>query len=317
MTEPQKNSEYSNHEIDLRDLFSIFWAGKWVIITITLVSAVGGIVFALSLPNIYKAEALVAPANNEQTPQVPGQLGSLASLAGVNISEDASSKIVMAKEILKSRAFISNFIRRHNLEVQLMATNGWDFKKGKWVFDQEVYNPKTNTWLKNDEGETLAPTDWDLVKEFRQNHFSLSQSDDTGMITISIKNQSPKAAQQWTTWLVKDINEHMRAEDVQEANKRIDYLRDKIEQTSLTGMKQVFYQLIESETRTAMLANASDEYVFKTVDPAMVPEEESEPRRVLICVAATMFGGVVGIFVVIILGTTRKRKGEHSEGKAE
>ncbi|PVY70816.1 LPS O-antigen subunit length determinant protein (WzzB/FepE family) [Tamilnaduibacter salinus] len=300
MNERTEQAYYPDDEIDLRDLFRTLWDGKWLIMAITFVFAVGGVAYALWLPDIYKSEALLAPANGEQSRQLGGQLGSLASLAGVNIGEDGSSKVVIAKETLKSRAFLADFIRRHNLEVPLMATEGWNVEKGEWIIDREVYNPETNTWLNDDEGESMKPSDWDLVKRFRQELLSVSQSEDTGMITVSIDSKSPVAAQQWTEWLVEDINEHMREQDVREANKRIDYLRDKLQETNITGMQQVFYQLIESETRTVMLANASDEYVFETVDPAVIPEEESEPSRALICVVITILGGMLAVFVVFI-----------------
>lgn len=73
-------------------------------------------------------------------------------------------------------------------------------------------------------------------------------------------------------------------------------------------MQQVFYQLIESETRTVMLANAQREYVFKTIDPAVVPQEKSAPKRALIAVLATMLGGILGVFVVLIRAFIRNGK---------
>ena len=77
-------------------------------------------------------------------------------------------------------------------------------------------------------------------------------------------------------------------------------------------MQQVFYQLIESETRTVMLANAQQEYVFKTVDPAVVPQEKSEPKRSLICIVATMLGGMLGVFIVFVRAFIRTDKNEQA-----
>jgi LPS O-antigen subunit length determinant protein (WzzB/FepE family) len=108
-------------------------------------------------------------------------------------------------------------------------------------------------------------------------------------------------AKEWAEKLVHDINEHMREQDVKEAEARIAYLEGKLQETNIAGMQQVFYQLIESETRTVMLANAQDEYIFKTVDPAVVPQEKSEPKRALIAVVATMLGGMLGVFTVFII----------------
>lgn len=73
--EPQKESNqnylpYPPHpqqdhdEIDLRELFKALWEGKWIVIATTFVIAVSAVLYALSLPNIYKADALLAPAES-------------------------------------------------------------------------------------------------------------------------------------------------------------------------------------------------------------------------------------------------------------
>ncbi|PPK51384.1 Wzz/FepE/Etk N-terminal domain-containing protein [Marinobacter persicus] len=306
---------YPDDEIDLRELFATLWRGKWIIILFTIVFAAAGVFYALSKPNIYQASVLLAPAQSEGSgPSISGQLGGLASLAGVNLGGGGSGKTTMAKEVLQSRAFLTDFIHRHNLTVPLMATEGWNMEREAWVINEEVYNPETQEWLTDEEGESLKPTDWDLVKAFKE-HLSISSNDETGMITLSIKSQAPPVAADWAEKLVHDINEHMREQDVNEAEARIAYLEEKLSETNIAGMQQVFYQLIESETRTVMLANAQNEYIFKTVDPAVVPQEKSEPKRALIAIVATMLGGMLGVFTVFVIAFIRSGK-ERNEAKA-
>lgn len=297
----QQPAYYPDDEIDLRELFATLWAGKWVIFAFTLIFAAGGVAFALIKPNIYQASALVAPANEEGGARgLGGQLGGLASLAGISLGGGSSNQTVIAKEVLQSRAFLTDFIHRHQLAVPLIAVDGWNQEKQQWQYNREIYNPETETWLQDSEGKSLAPTDWDLVKAFQENHLNVSDNKDTGMLTISIKNLSPIAAKEWVTLLVADINEYMRKENVSTAEARIAYLEGKLNETNIAGMQQVFYQLIESETRTVMLANAQREYVFRTIDPAVVPQEKSEPKRALIVVVATLLGGMLGVFVVFV-----------------
>ena len=57
-------SDQYDDEIDLRELFSVLWAGKVKIIAITAVFAVASVIYALSVPNQYKASALLAPAQS-------------------------------------------------------------------------------------------------------------------------------------------------------------------------------------------------------------------------------------------------------------
>ena len=81
-------------EIDLRELFSVLWVGKKLIVVITAVFAVVSVVYALSLPNEYKASAVVSPAGSggSSLGSMAGQLGGLASLAGINIGSGESNE---------------------------------------------------------------------------------------------------------------------------------------------------------------------------------------------------------------------------------
>ena len=52
--------------IDLGELFTVLWSGKVKIMVITAVFAVGSVIYALSIPNQYKATALLAPAQSNK-----------------------------------------------------------------------------------------------------------------------------------------------------------------------------------------------------------------------------------------------------------
>lgn len=301
MNQALQPQHYQDDEIDLRELFATLWAGKWLIIVVTALFAAGGVAYALYKPNVYQASVLLAPANDEGGVKgLSGQLGGLASLAGINLGGGSSNKTVIAKEVLQSRAFLADFIHRHDLSVPLMATKGWNLQSQSWEYDREIYIPESGQWLNDDEGKSLKPTDWDLVKSFKDEHLNVSENQDNGFVTVTVKSLSPPAAQHWAQWLVKDINERIRRDDVAAAESRINYLKEKLNDTNIAGMQQVFYQLIENETRTVMLANAQPEYVFKTIDPAVVPQEKSGPKRALIAIVATMLGGMVGVLMVFV-----------------
>ena len=120
------------------------------------------------------------------------------------------------------------------------------------------------------------------------------------MVSISIEHYSPEVATQWLLWLVRDINTALREQDKAEAQRSIDYLTVKLKETQLADMQTVFYQLIEEQTKNLMLAQVQDEFAFKIIDPAVVPEEEAGPKRALICVLAVLLGGMLGMGIVLI-----------------
>ncbi|OOF31723.1 Wzz/FepE/Etk N-terminal domain-containing protein [Salinivibrio proteolyticus] len=308
---PPISQQVDSDEIDLRELFAALWQGKWLIIAMTFVFAVAGVGYSLYLPNIYKSEALLAPANDQGgggLASMAGQLGGLASLAGVNLGSGGGSETEIALATLQSRQFISEFIHTHKLAVPLAATEGWDDETNQWIINLERYNPETQTWLKPDDApadQPAMPTDWQLYKMFSE-QLSVNEKKDNGLITLSFESQSPVFAQQVVELLVNDINTHAKQEKLAETKTNIGYLRQQLDNTNLTQMQNVFYQLIEEQTKNLMLAEVQDEFVFKTVDPAIVPEEKAGPKRALICVLATLLGGMLGVAIVLVRFAFRK-----------
>lgn len=305
------NAPYQqDDEIDLRELFGIIWDGKWIIIAITFVFAVASVIYSLSLPNIYKAEATLAPTEEAQGQGFGEELGGLASLAGISMGKQQVDKVTMAMEILQSRQFIKNFVQKHNILPEVMAVKEWHQPSGELVFNQEVYNPRTDEWVREVEPpKEPEPSSWEYVKVFQDNMLLVEKDSATpGLINISVSHQSPIIAHQWVKWLIQDINNHMRQRDIQEAQSSMEYLQEELGETNLSNMQQVFYQLIEKQIQTIMLANVRPEYVFQVLDPAVVPEQKYAPSRALICVVGTFLGGLLSLLIVFIFHLVRASK---------
>ena len=301
-------------EIDLAELWHAIWSGKLLIIAISALFAISSVIYAINQPNIYRATTLLAPASEQGgaggLSKMAGQFGGLASLAGINLGGGGTDKTGLALEILKSRLFLENFIAKHQLLVPLMAANNWDANSNTLAIDNEIYNSETNTWLREVKApKKPEPSPWEAFKAFQQ-VLSVSTDKESGMITLAIEYYSPEVATQWLVWLVDDINSTMREQDKLEAQNSIDYLSKKLQETQLADMQTVFYQLIEEQTKTIMLAEVSQEYVLKTIDPANAPEEKAKPKRALIVVLGTMLGGILSVLIVLIRYFSAKNQQE-------
>ncbi len=299
---PMQNN-IADDEIDLRELFAVIWQGKWLIIAITALFAVASVVYAISQPNIYKSEALLAPAEQEGgggLSALAGQFGGLASLAGVNLGGGSSNKAQLAIEVLKSRQFTSDFIQKHNILPDLMAAESWNMQTNTVVYDSEIYDAQNDKWVREvDAPFKPKPSMQEAYKEFSE-ILTASTDKETGMVKISIEHVSPTVAQQWVDWLIKDINQTMKQRDVLEAIKSTDFLTQQLEQTKIADIRAVLYKLVEEQTKTIMFAKVRDEYVFKTIDAALVPEEKFKPKRALICVLGVLLGGMLSVMIVLI-----------------
>ena len=305
------NTQISNHfddEIDLRELFAVLWAGRVKIIAITAVFAVASVIYALSVPNQYQATILLSPSQstNSGISGALGQLGGLASLAGVSIGGGESNESQLAQEIMKSWGFIEGFISENDLAVEVYAAEGWDRRSNKLQLDQDVYDTKTNAWLVEGEfGQQGLPSSWELYKSFSE-RLEVSEDKKSGLISVSIEYYSPQMAKQWLDLYISSINKHMQERQMIKVDSNIEFLEAQIEKTEITGMREVFYTIIEEQIKSKMLAEASPNYAFEAVSPSMVPAEKSQPKRALICILGVLLGGMLSVLLVLVMHYARK-----------
>ena len=301
-------SDQYDDEIDLRELFSVLWAGKTKIIAITAVFAVASVIYALSVPNQYKATALLAPAQSDGggLSGALGQLDGLASLAGVSIGGGESSESQIAQEIMKSWSFVEGFIADNDLAVEVYAAEGWSKGSNELQINQDAYDSEGSEWLiEDDSGVVGPPSSWQLFKAFSE-RVAVSEDKKSGLVSVSIEYYSPQIAKQWLDLYISAINKHMQARQVKKVSNNISYLEAQIGKTSIAEMREVFYTIIEEQTKNKMVAEASPDYAFVAVSPSMVPEEKSQPKRALICILGTLLGGMLSVLLVLVMHYARK-----------
>jgi len=299
-------SDDKNYEIDFRELWRSIWSGRVTILIITFIFSVCCFVATLIIPNVYRSTAILTPASSSSSSslsKLASQFGGIASLAGIDIGAGGNDeKSQIALELLSTWRFQQDFIRENNIEKEVFAAIGWDSKSDEIIFDAELVDVESGNWIRDfdpDKGETLEPSGWELHEEFKDLVF-VRKDEETGFIHLSVEYYSPNLAREWVGKLVRSLNDHIRLQDRKEALSSIEYLEEQIQQTNIADMKSVFYELIEEQTKTLMLAEVSEEYVFKTISPAMKPEEEVRPKRAIIMIVGTLFGGFFSIIIVLI-----------------
>lgn len=305
-------SEYVD-DIDFKSIFKTLWRGKYWILMIVMIVGVISAVVVLNLPNIYRSETVLSPVSEAKSGAlagIAGQLGGLASLAGVSIGGGSGiDKATLAIETLKARIFLTDFIKRHEMTIPIMAAKAWDSVEKRWVIDPAIYDVNEKKWVRKVNAPmTPEPSELEVYRVFNQ-MVSISQDKKSQIVVLSVDSLSPIYAQKWANALVADINAYIRQKDVEQAERSIEYLSKEIEMTSITHMQAVLYQLIEEQKKTVMLASVRDGYVFQVIDPAVIPEEKNRPKRaviVLVSVIAALLAGAVG--VLFIYGSKKSSK---------
>ncbi len=307
----QNNIQNDTHqdEVFLREVFSIIWDGKFKIIALTSIFAVASVFYALSIPNQYKATALLAPAQSSVggISSASSQMGGLAALAGISVGGGNTSEAEIAQRIMQSWSFIEDFINNNDLSAQVFAVNGWNKDLDELQIDDGLYDVVNKQWvLEDDNGQVGPPNSWDMFKKFSK-RLEVSEIKKSNLLSVSIEFYSPFIAKKWVDMYVAAINLHMQNRQVIKTTKNIDYLEAQIQKTSIAEMRKVFYSIMEEQTKNKMLAEATPEYAFVVVSPTMVPEEKSQPARASICILITLLGGMVSCLLILVLHRFRNK----------
>ena len=295
------NIDKFDDEIDLQKLFLIVWDKKILIAAITSFAAIISVIYALSLPNLYISQSLLAPTGEEDS--LSSNLGSysgLASLTGIDLQSGGSSKSKEAITRIKSYDFFSKYFLLNIKLENLLALDEWVQQENTLIYNKELYDSNSNKWVRKvTHPQSIIPSDQEAFKKYKA-ILGLSIDKDTGFVSLSIEHKSPIIAKKWVNIIIKNINESMRELDKQKALNAINFLNESTNSTSVQSIKEVIAKLQESQMQTYMLASSNEEYIFKILDSPLVPEKKSGPNRASICIIGTLLGAIFSLFIVLI-----------------
>ena len=297
-----------NHYINLKDLLSVIYKRKILILSSTAIAAALSVIISLSLPNIYTSKSKLVPVTSENS--LANNLGgysSLAGLAGINLPKQKISKSTEAIERIKSYDFfVDVFMPRIKYE-DLVAYKDWDKVSNIIIYDEQIFSNEKK-WVRNSKpGKYAKPSYQEAFKIYRR-ILSISEDQQSSFVSIEVEHVSPHIAQEWVALIILSINNHMRDIDKEVAQNSVDYLITTAKQTNITQIKSVISQLIESHIQTLTLAESNKNYIFKPISSPIVPEEKTKPLRALISIFGTFFGFILCIFYIFIAHITKNKE---------
>lgn len=282
--------------IDAREMLATVRARRWWVIGSVVFFSVAFTAVALIMTPVYRAKAILIPTNTSQESGMGGggsalgQLGGLASLAGVEIgSKGSPTEEAMA--VLKSREFTERFINDRHLLPVLFAS--------KW-------NAAAGTWRG---GADQQPTPGRVYNYFNERIRSVELDKKTGLITVQVDWKGRLQSAQWANELVQQLNQEMRARAIAEADASLGFLEKELQTTSVVPVRDAVARLMETQVKKRMMANVTQQYVFRIVDHALPSDVDDplRPKKLLMFAGGPLVGLVMGILAVLVVGAPRPR----------
>ena len=267
----------------LSELYSLLFDYKKIIFLIPFLLSVITAAFSLSITAIYESQTTLA-ANSQSSSGLSGIINNsgLAAIAGITASSGNRNLGAEGIEILKSRKFITDFIKDEKILVNLMAAEGWDRDKNEVIINPDVYDIKNKRWTLGDDS---IPSDQEAYEAF-VNKMSLFKDVKTGFVTLKVRHFSPVIAKEWTEKLINSLNDYLREVDLVEAEKTISFLDKLLSENNLLEVNNSLVNLKQQQIKIIMNAKAREQYVFRVLDPPIAPEKRFSPKRTQIVVSS-------------------------------
>lgn len=290
MTTNAESRNPDGGEINITKTLTAVWKAKVMVMGMCVVGLVLGLVIGIVVPKKYEASVVISPVGSlgptgsasSALESAASHLGGLGGLLGVGgIGVDSRKEEALAT--LQSQQLTQDYIHGNNLLPILFAK--------KWESNRRVWRDATD-----------PPTLWKGNRLFDEKVRSLSTDPKTGLSTLTVTWTDPVLAAEWANGLVSLTNSYLREKAIKEARNNIDFLTQQAAKTTVVGIQQAIYSVLQEEISQITFAEGTQEYALKVIDPAFAPERPSTPKAWV----WALLGGLAALTLAVIFVVIRE-----------
>jgi uncharacterized protein involved in exopolysaccharide biosynthesis len=326
MNEETQNQE---DEISLIDLFAVLWRRKKMIITITVLGAIGAVVFSVvslvlppeksPLPNQYTPKALMLIDNKSSSGGglssmlSSSGMGGFASLAGLSLPSssnfsDLAVYLIKTNSLLDSVVDEFDLIKRYKIKKFLKASSRKELKK----YLKAEYE---------DKGGIFSISFSDIDPVFAKNVVNYCTAylekrfDELGLDKNKIEKENLEINIANPFQEILKLEEESRRLDQSVASApfsgRLPAITTDITRITLelSAQSQVYTQL-KVQYELLKVEMASEKPVLQILEMAEAPDQKSKPSRGLLCVIVTFAAGFFAVFLAFVLNAIANIKND-------
>jgi uncharacterized protein involved in exopolysaccharide biosynthesis len=324
-----KDEETQNQdgEISLIDLFAVLWRRKVMIVVITLLAAIGVVVYSIIsiklppeesfLPNQYTPKALMLIDNKSSggggLSSMLGGMGGLASLAGASLPisssfSDLAVYLIETNSLLDSVVDEFDLIKKYKIEESPRATTRKTLKKklkAEYAGQSGVFSISFT-----DIDPVFAKDVVDYCTAYLEKRF-----DELGLDKNKIEKENLEINIANTFQEILKLEEQSRRLEQSVASApfsgRLPAITTDINRIALEleAQRQVYTQL-KVQYELLKVSMASEKPVFQILEMAEIPDQKSGPRRGMLCIIVTFAAGFFAVFLAFVLNAVANIKND-------
>jgi uncharacterized protein involved in exopolysaccharide biosynthesis len=269
---------YNEDSLNLKFLISLVQKNFKLIAIFAIIPAILTSIWALQLPNVYTAKAVLN--SNDSSPQTFSQgKDGLSALANLRVGGE-STKVDEAMEIIKSFKYFEDILLQNYPIEYFTGEVSWDDSTNKLtILDSQ-----------GEESDNQA-----AHRAFLGNNLLIGKDLDTDFTFIGITHVSPHLATSITNTIISSINELFRKRESDKSEIALNFMQDKLEGTIVPEIRGAFAEISKMHIQKLAFIESNKDYVFQVLSPAYPPNIKSGPFRSLFVLIAFALGGLFGI----------------------
>jgi len=342
---PPYPQQFEDDTIDLYELWITLWNRKWLVIAVTVIAALGSVVYALQQPPVYKAEALLLPpkAKDVQSLNVQGVQGVTASGAFAAFKNNLSSRSLQ-KKFIEEQGLMEILAPNRTPETRdieilesfskmIKIENGENISVSMESDDPEFAANLVNDYISFFDFETIkglvSAARNSIASQIRDIKYTISSK--RGMAKVRRLDRIVQIQEAANTASLLGIKDRVDTTNVVQNNQlnftttstplyyrgfralnaEMEFLENrKSDDPFISGLRDLQEQL--ALLRSIKIEEEGQHAV--TIDQAAYPPKNRiKPNRRLIVSLGTVVGLFLGIFLVFFVSFVQKQKETHSE----
>lgn len=335
-----------NISIDFKALFRLIWKEKWWIILVTTVVTALGIAYALLAQEEFTTKGKILPEIQGKGAGGLSQFAGLASLAGVDLNSLGGSAVDAVRpdlypDVITSTPFYLELFKTkvHTRDNQVMTFE--DYYHNMLEKGKEPTEKLLKKYPVKEEGIILVNRLNEIRLKALRERITSGIDRKSGVITINVKMPDPVVAAETAKFAMEYLMEYVKNYRTEKLRQDVDYLSNQVDASrgkyhssqekkarytdqfqdmrlqsadvqreridAEYRLSSTFYNELLKKLEEARFKLHQQTPVFKILEPPVVPAKRTEPKRSTIAIASLIFGGALGLGLVLIRKENYKR----------
>lgn len=297
------SSEYSTSEAQARDFIDLgaiagrIWRGRILV----GMSCVGCLLLAITYLHFasykYTATLLLVPTQGQSQSGAGGQLGGLASLAGLDLSGSQNvSPFALYPEVMKARIVADTFAARHPDVMRRLFASQWDDASKQWRDPGGSLHAAAGV-VKSLLGfppRPWAPPAGAEVQDLIKMRVQATPDSKKPILTVTFDDKDPALARQFLAALHDSTDLVLRQETLDRSTKYARYVENELRLVQQADLRQILTNSLSQQESLVMMSNSDTPFAAQPVGAAVSSSAPTSPTPSMVLLAAALVGVLMG-----------------------